>query len=111
MLKVGDREGACASAPGIIAIGSTGVRSTGGGGAGGSILDGVSARGWNIQEGVVVLSMDVHMCVDQMVGRGIKGPCELVLPLLGRGIQVCILSGGVEGGRGGGVFVSVEGVH
>lgn len=111
MLKVGDREEACASAPGIIAVGSTGVRSTGGGGAGGAILDGVSARGWNIQEGVVILSMDVYMGVDQVVGIGIEGPCELVLPLLGRGIQVSILSGGVEGGRGGGVFVSVEGMY
>ena len=45
------------------------------GGAGGAQLDQVLARGKDVKEGVVVISVDVYMGVDQVVSLGIESSC------------------------------------
>jgi len=110
VVQLGDQEVAQASAPRVIAIGSVGVGMYPSGGAGGAQLDQVLARGKDIKQGVVVISVDMNMGVDQVVSLSIEGSCCLVLSLLCRGVQVGILSGRVEkGGEGG--FSGGEGVH
>ena len=110
VVQLGDQEVAQASAPRVIAVGSVGVGMYPSGGAGGAQLDQVLASGKDVKQGVVVISVDVHMGVDQVVSLGIEGSCCLVLSLLCRGVQVGILSGRVEKGWGRG-FSGGEGVH
>ena len=78
MVQLGGQEVAQAPAPGVIAIGIVGVGLCTRGGADGAQLDQMLARGKDVKEGVVVISVDVYMGVDQVVGLGIEGSCCLV---------------------------------
>ena len=93
VVQLGDREVAQASAPGIIAESLLCVCSGEGGGTGGANLEEVLARGWDVIMGVVIISVDKDMGIDQMVDLSIEGPCHVVLPLLSVGCKVGILSG------------------
>lgn len=86
VLQVGGREVAQASTPGVITVSLVRVCSCVCGGAGGAKLDEVTAWGQDIKVGVMIISVDVDVGVDQMVCLGVKGPCEVVLALLGLGI-------------------------
>jgi len=82
-----------ASASGVITVYLLCVYRGKGGGTGEACLEEVSARGCYVVLGVMVISVDVHMGVDQVVGLSIECSCEVVLPLLCVGGKVSILSG------------------
>jgi len=86
VLQLGNSEVTQAPASWVIAVGYVGVCSCVGGGGGGAKLDKVSAWWGYVKVGVVVFGVDVDVAINQVVGLGIEGACEMVLALLGVGV-------------------------